>query len=318
MPRLPKLLIPVLLLGTARSLAAQSPTVQTPAAQAPTAPAPAVSAPSDTTPTTATPYDPHATLAAAFQRLDDADKDVSRFTYFLDLAMGEVSRSGRTHDVTTLRYEATYINGLLYMRMVEQNGAPLTGSALKDEQKRYEKALAKKKDLGAQKRASSDDYSIEKLDFDPEAVLTPAYTLSVIAAGRLKGELAHVIDAVPVPGVKHKSHCSWSLRFWLDDKSGNLLRYTADTGKDTTPQCANEGLEAQYTSIDGIPKMAMQAALTNVPDDHGNYYAAKSRATYTNYRRFGTSITIKTGDVIPPDEPAAPATPADPSPPAKP
>jgi hypothetical protein len=253
-------------------------------------------------------YNAHDALTIALQHLDDAEKDVRRFIYILDIAMANIGRGGRTRDLSTRKYETTYINGHPYMRLLEKDGAPLTGKDLKDEQKRYDKAVAKKKDLGVEKRADTDDYSVLKPDFTLKSVLDSAHTLTVIDAGLVKDEPTHLIEATPIHGAKRTSTCPWHVRLWIADKTGNLRRYVADTAGDNRPECEKEIEDTRYIEVDGLPKISSSAARFNLPEGEGRYYTAKSVDTYTNYRRFGATVTIRNGDVIAPDAPqAAPA-----------
>jgi hypothetical protein len=260
--------------------------------------------------------DPTILLTAALHRLDASNSDSHRFTFFENLRMSDVGRSGRLVHNTTRRYEVTYINDHQYMRLLEVDDKPLEGKDLEAEQKRYDKAIAKKKDLDSDKRSSSDDYVIEKRDFNIANLLTPEYTLKELPSTDPK---LHLLEADQIPGFKkRKEKCQWHVRLWItatDPKDPLLTRYLANTLDDKSDLCRNLAEERRYTLVDNLPKLAIEADRLNVQDD-GRYHLVESTTAYTNYRRFGTTITISPADA-PPSQPID-AKPADPTPPGPP
>lgn len=253
--------------------------------------------------TGASAYNVHDALATALSRVDAADKDVRRFTYILDISMANIGPGGRLQDFQTLKYETLYLNNSPYMRLLEKDGAPLTGSDLKAEQKRYNKAIAKKKDLGINQRADTDGYGIVKSDVPLTTVLDSSYTLQLADTALYNGDPVHVIDANPVPTVKRMSTCLWHVRFWVSDKTGDLVRYLADTKGDDREQCLGAYEDFRYIEVDGIPKTLSETTRFNLPSPAGDgtWRTSKSVARYSNYRRFGATITIHNGEVVPND-----------------
>ena len=254
------------------------------------------------------PFDPKTALAEALHRLDASDADTRRYTYVQKITMATVARSGRLIDGTTRKYEALYINDHQYLKLIEVDDKPLAGSALKDEQKRYDKAIARKKELDREKRAGSDEFTYVKPDFDPAAVLTPAYTLKEISTSTTPdGDLLHVIDATLVPGAKHKSKCPWQARLWISGKTGILTRYATSVPGNASEECAATGEEKRYLLIDGLPKIASEARRLNVNVGY-NYEPHEFLIAYTNYRRFHATVTLGEATELP-DETSPPPPP---------
>jgi hypothetical protein len=283
--------LPALLLAGLLQTATSPPT-PTPAPIAPIAPAA---------------FDAQAAVVQALHRLDEAQNDAHRFTYLQQLRIVTHSPDG-LHAIQTMRsYEATWINDLLYLRLLGIDGKPLAGKDLADEQKRYDAALKKKRDLADKNRAHADGFTTSPVDFDLDALLTPAYMFAQISSTAAEDDTVHLVEATLIPKAKHPSKCPWSVRLWLSEKQGILLRYGAFI-PDSTPlgKCSGELEEAKYALVDNQPEPTISALRFNVSFGPG-FYTVDNYTIFTNYRRFTTSITLKPGTVV--DEPPPDATP---------
>jgi hypothetical protein len=253
--------------------------------------------------------DPTALVRKALDMLDRSANDEHRFTYTLDLKMAVQNPYGRLGPVQWLTYDVLYINDLPYEHLVRTDGAPLTGKDLADEKKRYDKAIAKKKDLGEKKRASADGYKLVKEDMSLESVLSPTYQLKSVAEHKTDVGMVDEIDATLLPGMKHSSKCAWHFQLFVGETDGVLYRFRADTPTDTSAACVGESEDVTFQVVDGLPKPKMESGRINVDEGYG-YFASLNTARYSDYKRFHSTVTLGVPEVLPetPVGTSAPAT----------
>ena len=170
--------------------------------------------------------------------------------------------------------------------------------------KSYDQAVAKRKDLSQKKRVEMIGMKTIKPDADIHAVLTPAYTLTEISQHPVGDDIEHLIEARLVPNATRKSKCPWRFQLWVSEKNAMLDRYEADVPGDQTPSCHDAHDIVTYTLVDGLPKLSRLSTRF--------YPLAPSRETavddflFTNYRRFNTTVTMHTGEVVDDPTPTPP------------
>ena len=242
------------------------------------------------------PFDPRAAVQQALHRLDESDNDHTRFTYIEREHILTYAPDGPKVYDDARTYEITWIDSHPYFRLVKLQDQPLTAKEEKNEQKLYDQAVAKRKDLGAEKRNQLAGLETAKPDGDIHAVLTPAYTLTEISQHPVGDDIEHLIEARLIPKTARKSKCPWRFQLWISEKNALLDRYEADVPGDQTPSCQDARDIVTYTLVDGLPKLSRLSTRF--------YPFAPSRATsvadylFTNYRRFNTTITMHTGAVV--------------------
>jgi len=197
----------------------------------------------------------------------------------------------------TRRYEVTWINDLPYMHLLEIDDKPLTGDALRKEQKRYDDAIAKKKDLGQSTRTKTDGYKVTKPSPGYDIALSPTYRLHEISLETADGRVNHVIEARLVPNPEDKPRCLWRFMFWISDKDHALVHALIDTSEDTSEACQNTRFEESYAMVDGLTKPIYRSARFNMPWKKG-YMHVQDYEGFTGYRRFQTDVTIHPGGPV--------------------
>ena len=242
---------------------------------------------------TPVPFDPHTAVQQALHRLDDSDNDHTRFTYIERQHTATLTPDGQKVYDDARTYEITWIDARPYFRLVKLQDQPLTDKEEKHEQKLYDEAIAKRKDLGEKKRWEMAGMQIAKSDIDIHAVLTPAYTLTEISQQPVGDDIIHLIEARLVPKAARKSSCPWRFQFWISEKNVMLDRYDADVPGDRTPSCQDARTIVSYTLVDGLPKMS-RMSMRFYP------YAPERAAAindylFTGYRRFSATVTMRSG-----------------------
>jgi hypothetical protein len=244
--------------------------------------------------------DPTALMQRALDRMAEAESASNRFTYFTDLRMASLSPAETVGPVQQLKYEVTYINGLLYEHLVERDGKPLTGPELAAETKRYDVAIHKKADLGTDKRASVDGYKLTKNDMDLNAVVGPSYKLTMVAAHRTPLGMVDEIDATLVPGTKRKSKCQWHFTLLVGQADGVLYRFVGDTSGDKKWPCVGEVQDVSFEMMDGLPEPKMDSLRFNTEDD-GQRITFLNTTRYSDYKRFHSTMTLEPGMTVEPE-----------------
>ena len=252
------------------------------------------------------PFDVRAAVQQALHRLDESDNDQTRFTYIEREHILTFAPDGPKVYDDARTYEITWIDNHPYFRLVKLQDQPLTAKEEKNEQKLYDQAVAKRKDLGAEKRNALAGLDTAKPDVDIHAVLTPAYTLTEISQQSTANGVENLIEGRLVPKAARKSVCPWRFQLWISEKDPMLTRYEADVPGDKTPACQDARNVVSYTLVDGLPKLS-RLTIRFYP-----YAPIRSTSVadyiYTNYRRFSTTITMHTGGVVD-DAPPAPDLP---------
>lgn len=229
----------------------------------------------------------------ALQRLAAAEAGKTRFTNHKLNHTANIEPDGKVTFTTTDLYEETWINDLPYHRLLEHNGKPLTGRQLREEQKRYDDAVAGRQPLGARERILLDHARPTDLDANPTKALGPEYTLTEV---RTEGGLK-VFEATAQDSAA--DHCAWRYTLWISPMPEPfLVRYRADAPQPGSDAC-NGWQEGSFTLVDGVPKPAHVHSMIFVREG-GDRITVEGDDTFSDYRRFMTRVTIGPATVRPP------------------
>ena len=240
---------------------------------------------------------PHALVEKAVS-LQHGGKVLPRYTYFsLHRSQNRTPKGKLFFDETNL-YEWTWIGEFPYTRVVEMNGKPLKGQALKVEQARYDKAVADHSGLNVDDRARARHYHVVNSNVDLEPLLTPAYQLTELRQDTLAGTPTHVIDCTPLPSADPARPVpTQHITLWITD-SGIILRQTYELVADESDKLRGSHGEDDFQLIDGTPLPLHDSFHLNAPNGNTGDF----ETTYSRFRRFTSSATIlPANDPKPPD-----------------
>ena len=267
-------------------------------------------------PNTPPPFDPHPAVELLIHALDESAPDHTRFTYHKRERIITQLQTGEVVYDKTSSYEVTWINDRPYWRLIAVNDQPLSDKDQKDEQKLYDKALAKNKDLGEKQRLEMQNGTLEKRDADPAMLLTPLYTFTEKASEALpSGGTVHLVEATLVPGAKPKSHCRYRFQLWITQPDNQVLKYMADVPGSKEFTCANSKDVGTFSIVDGVLKPTHWA--TRFFPDDAQGAAAINDDAFTNYQWFSTDGDTDKKATVHSDKPntSAPPQPAETPPP---
>lgn len=247
---------------------------------------------------------PQELLAEAVARAStDTDQD-PRFTRF-DLEHNQNrNEKGKLYTDTTLLYEDTWIAGLPFKRLVEVNGRPLSGKALKKEQQRYDQAVRDRSALDLKARAALLHHQFLSANFSLSSFAGAGYRLANLREETRAGQLTRVIEATPIPSpdALHPAPTRHAL-LWITPTNPTLLHVTFDLVADEPTFLRGSRGEQDFFLLDGTPVL-QHAVIHFLVDQAGQVTTVDTEHTFSRYRRFTTTTTM-----LPVTAPINPATP---------
>lgn len=231
--------------------------------------------------------------------ITQGDKQLPRYTYFmLDHSQNRTQKGKVFLDTTTL-YEFIWIGDLPYGRIVELQGKPLRGKALKDEQARYDKAIADHEGLDVGSRAKAKHYSLLDTGLRLGPLLTSAYAVSELRQETLAGSVTHVVDCIPTASVGvNQPAATRHVTLWITD-SGVILREMYQLVADESDKRRGSYGQQDFQVIDGNQLPQHRFFHLNAPNGNTGDF----EYTYSRFRRFSVSVQIVPSPEAPGDRP---------------
>jgi len=94
--------------------------------------------------------DPVALLKRAIANLDANELKAENYTFVEDYHNINYDKDGKIRIDDTAKFETVFIESTPYRRKVEENGKPLSGKAAKEEEKKYQAAVAERRRINAE------------------------------------------------------------------------------------------------------------------------------------------------------------------------
>ena len=227
-------------------------------------------------------------LRAAVSKLENTAESKVRYTYRdLSHTQNFNEKGKRTIDLTQL-FDVTYIGGLEYSRLLEVNGRPLGGKALREEQERYDAAIRERSSLDAGARAKLEHHLQKDARIDLKT-LAGGYRDSIVGHERIDGRDCAVVEAVPGEGGGTKSY-----RLWLDTDRVRIVRL--DFLQLSREGEMLEGARGTKSWIypEGVPVVSHSAVeATYEIGGHGRIRVLADHS-YSEIKRFSATATLLT------------------------
>jgi len=242
--------------------------------------------------------DPTTLLRVAVDKLDQTKQARNRFTY-LDLNhTRNFNEKGKSTADSSHLYEVTYIADLQYSRLLEENGKPLKGKALEEEQRRYDDAIRDRAALDDKARAALQRTMMKSAGVDL-SVLPTAFHSTVVSHTTQDGRDCLLVDSTPLPGAPRKHY--W---VWLDPVAKEVVRIDFDQLADEGDMLRGATGSKAWTYIDGTPLLASSHVDARVLLNDKKTLRVVVDHTHTRFRRF--SATSKIVAVEPEDKATPP------------
>jgi hypothetical protein len=211
-------------------------------------------------------------------------------------------------DHTTV-YENIFIHNLPYMRKVSVDGKPLEGKDLRRETALYDEAVKKRTSLDLATRANLDRHALRTSSRTDLDKLAANFQLTVLGHEDVDGHDCVILDATPNPDNTAPANAR-HIRMDIENSSQVVLNIRIEFLADDSGFSKGSVLDTHYTLINGVPLASHQTWDTTVRFKELLNKAIRIHRdiTYTNYRRFHATVTIKMVSEAPADLPAEPTS----------
>lgn len=245
-------------------------------------------------------------LSAALAAEDSADAKDTHYTYTVIVQSTVSDLKGHPFGSGSREYEMTWLNDIPYLRLRYKNGEPLSSHEEKKEQEIYDRYIEEHKRLGMRERVHLAHDRAIPIPAHPDAALSPGYTLQEVRTEKTPQGPLRVIEAVPEATTPPESDgCHYHFTFWIGEAPLYIRHFHADAHDDASPVCQRSREDFWYGLIDGFPKLIRSEDSFGFTQGHFKLFL-EAEGSYTKYRRFRTAVTIRPGEVVPPETPSAP------------
>jgi len=204
---------------------------------------------------------------------------------------------GKRNEEKSTLSETVELEGQAYTRKLQINGKPLTGKALAHEQQLYDEAIKERRsvaDLRAEEGKSfhhKSSTTIDRLSFD--------FTNRVIGHESMDGHACVQVLFEPKPEVSPAPTKKFTL--WVDTATHDVLRFDQELLVVENNLLPGSTFSTRFAPVDGV--MLQQQFIVdsywNEPIFHNKRVHIIGTHSYTNYRRFRTTVTISPGPSTP-------------------
>ncbi len=207
------------------------------------------------------------------------------------------------------RYEVLMIEGSPYLKLIAQDGRPLSSAEAQEQEQKYQREVSKRQHESPRERRKRIEKYNEDRDRDHNLLmeLCEAFDYSVTGQQIVNGREVWILHGTPKPGYVPKSReakvlAGMEVTFWIDKKTYQWPRIEAEVKSPVSFYGligkVNPGtrflLEQQPVGPNlWLPKhFKMQVSATALGFFNQD---SSSDETYTNYRRTGDAAAASTG-----------------------
>lgn len=224
------------------------------------------------------------TLRTAVGKLDQAAQSKTRFTYLdLNHTLNFNEKGKKTADISQL-FEVTYIGDVQYSRLLENEGKPLTGKALEEEQRRYDNAVREHSALDDKARAQVQHQVMKDAGLNLGKVSD--YNNTVVDHAVIGGRNCVVIESVPTSESHRKR-----LRWWLDSADEEIVQMEFEQLTDEGDMLGGSKGRLEWIYMDGIPLLVRSHIDAHTLNATKRVHLVVDH-DYSRFRKFTVTSTI--------------------------
>lgn len=237
-----------------------------------------------------------ALITDAMPHLRKSLEETVHYTY-LDTEHDHSFIDNKFNEDRTKVSETIFLEGSPYTRLLSVNGKPLSGKALAREQALYDQAVRERRSV-----------SEVKSEHQKEVHHTVVSELSRVEKDfdhRLVGH--EVIDGHPcvivLAEVKASAAATRKYTFWIDEQSHQVLRYEEYLLVAQDKILPGSTFSHQFKPVDGVLLLSENRMdiSWDEPAFHNKRVHLIATHTFTDYRRFRTTVTIGPATLTPPE-----------------
>ena len=238
--------------------------------------------------------DPAALLKRVIANLDANELKAENYAFVEDYHNINYDKDGKIKIEDTAKFETVFIESTPYRRKVEENGKPLSGKAAKQEEKKYQAAVAERRRINAELKNTplhrEFRFGIYYGNWPDLFVATSGG--SEIVDGREVVKLILTPRSGIHPSDAQKDSLHTAIQLWIDkaDEFPLHLRteYTSDgrmlQGSTIEAFWQKEARSGTYLVASTLAQFKMKYLWMTVP--------GKTEQTYSGYKRFGSEVRI--------------------------
>lgn len=243
---------------------------------------------------------PNALIQRALDRFDANKKLAYSYTYIELWHNQNFDEQGHLKTDQTAKFQSVFIEDMPYLRRIEADGAPLTGSAADREEHKYEAAVRERKGMTLQQKQAEMRARNFTFPFDLQ-LLPKFYNNRVIGTETIAGRPAIHLDCVPRAGAIAKNPAeSKALRVhvqvWIDVADQIFSRYDGELLAPANGLMAGSTASVSFSPIDGVwlPSHALVQGRTRV---RGAVVGVKTELTYSDFQKFRVDVRVLDGNL---------------------
>lgn len=238
---------------------------------------------------------PAALLRRVITNLDANALKAENYTFVEDYHNINYDKNGKIRVDGTAKFETVFVESTPYRRKVEENGQPLSGKAAKEEEKKYQAAVAERRRINAE---------LKNTLFHHEFRFGISYgewpDLFVAASGGdeiVDGREVIKLILTPRSGIHpasdtQKDSLHTAIQFWIDKADEFPLRmrtaYTSDgrllQGSTVEVFWQKEAKSGTYLLASTLAQFKIKYLWMTIP--------GRTEQKYSGYRRFGAEVRI--------------------------
>ena len=226
----------------------------------------------------------------AARRLQESARQEEHYTYLITERNQNFINGMKVIDRTT-GTENIFIGGQPYLHKISEEGQPLTGKALMQEEKLYTQALHDHVALTNEARARAMNHNTRGFSNNIDR-LADDFVLKIDGHKDIDGHDCVMLDATPKPGAP--AQLQRHIRLAIDVKSHAVLDFNMELLATDNEFSKGSVIQTRYHEINGVvlpyeqtfDTVATFKELVNTP------IQVHRVRTFTNYRRFKSTVTI--------------------------
>lgn len=229
-------------------------------------------------------------LKSVIEKFKPTESGKTRFTYQQLDHKYLFNAKGKKVFEDTEHYEVIYLFNQEYRRLLEVNGKPLKGKALRAEQKRYEEAVNAHKGLNARQRTEQAHSKFTEVRFSISRLLSD-FDNRIAGRETIAGHNCIIIDSMPKPSVPDAPQRHATI--WIDPESAEFVKLSFELLADEDDLQKGSSSWFLMKTINGVSvdtEIHLDFKLT--VKKHKEIARIITDSTYSDYKRFSSTAEI--------------------------
>lgn len=238
-------------------------------------------------------------LDSSIEKFRVSEQGSTRLTYRILEQQTNFNSKGKKTGAITRLSEMLYLSGRPYVRLLAINGNPLSGKALKAEQRRYDEAIKRGNGFTEKQRFEQSKGKYEQVNVHFHTLLTD-YDNRAKGTASIDDINCVVVDSMPKPGAPQRH-----VTLWIDPDRKEIVKVAFDLLADEGDLKKGSSGWMLFQPMDGAVVMVSSHVDYQIAFGSQNAHPARlvKDSTMSDFHRFGSTSTILPGSTSPPPQP---------------